>query len=207
MEDRQKNDIFVSAGIAAGYAWNSTYIDGTDILHSTVAICREFRFPIDIDLSASPQLTQNNAQSAVDFLRLTDSNRRFSSAILNILIEDRRDGHAERVNNNKNIVDLVVGDIVMVRTVVHSDASLKKLAKLSYHVRDPFRIVTFTGQGSYLVRKLYKVDSPTLKFMTVDLHPLPPSLKPCELVDSSDTRYLNQSYSPFVNQLRKILNI
>ena len=79
-----------------------------------------------------PQLTQNNAQSAVDFLRLTDSNRRFSSAILNILIEDRRDAHAERVNNNKNIVDLVVDDIVIARIAVHSDASSNKVAILSY---------------------------------------------------------------------------
>ena len=43
--------------------------------------------------------------------------------------------------------------------------------------------------------------------MDVDLYPLPPSLKPCEPIDSSDTRYLNQSYSPIVNPLRKALNI
>ena len=57
MEDRQSNDVFVPAGIAAGYALNSASIDGTDILRSTVAIGREFRFPIDINLSALPQLT------------------------------------------------------------------------------------------------------------------------------------------------------
>ena len=105
---------------------NGPPIDGTDILRNTVAIGKGFRFPIDIDLSALPQLTQNNAQSAVDFIRQTDSNRRFSSVILKILIEDLRDAHAERVNNNKNIVDLVLGDIVMTRTAIHSDASLKK---------------------------------------------------------------------------------
>ena len=61
MEDRQSNDVFVPAGIAAGYAWNSAPIDGTDILRSTVVIGREFRFSIDINLSAPPQLTQNNS--------------------------------------------------------------------------------------------------------------------------------------------------
>ena len=154
MEDRQSNDVFVPAGIAAAHAWNSAPINGTDILRSTVAIGQEFRFTIDIHLSALPQITQNNAQSAVDFLWLTDSNCRFSSTILKILIEDRRDAHAERVNNNKNIVNLVVGDIAMARTAVHSDASSNKVAKLSYQVRGPFRIVTCTGQGSYHVRKL-----------------------------------------------------
>ena len=101
MEDRQGNDVFVPTGIAAGYAWNSAPIDDTDILRSTVSIGREFSFPIDINLSALPQLTQNIAQSTIDYLRLTDSNRRFSSSILKILIEDRRTMHAERVNNNK----------------------------------------------------------------------------------------------------------
>ena len=43
--------------------------------------------------------------------------------------------------------------------------------------------------------------------MEGDLYPLPPSLKLCELVDSSDIRYLYQSYSPIVNLLSKILNI
>ena len=42
MKDRQSNDVFVPAGIAAGYAWNSATIDDTDILPSTVAIGRDF---------------------------------------------------------------------------------------------------------------------------------------------------------------------
>ena len=43
--------------------------------------------------------------------------------------------------------------------------------------------------------------------MDVDPYPPSPSLKPCEPVDSSDTRYLNQLYSPIVNSLRKALRI
>ena len=66
MKDRQSNDIYVPARIAAGYAWNSVPIDVTDILRSSVAIGREFRFPIDINLSALPQLIQNNVQSTID---------------------------------------------------------------------------------------------------------------------------------------------
>ena len=40
--------------------------------------------------------------------------------------------------------------------------------------------------------------------MTADAYFLPPSLKLREPVDSFDTRYLNQSYSPIVNPLRKL---
>ena len=57
MEDRQSNDVFVSTGIAAGYAWNSAPIDRTNILRGTVAVGREFQFLIDINLFALPQLT------------------------------------------------------------------------------------------------------------------------------------------------------
>ena len=95
----------------------------------------------------------------------------------------------------------------MTHTAVQNDASTNKVAKLSYQVRGPFRIVKSTVHGIYLVRKLYKHDSPELKFMATDLYFLPPSLKPCVPVDSSDIRYLNHSYSPIVNPLTKLLNI
>ena len=43
--------------------------------------------------------------------------------------------------------------------------------------------------------------------MSEDLNILPPSLKLCETVDSSDIHYLNQSHTPIVNPLKKALNI
>ena len=80
-EDHDTIDIFVPAGIAAGYAWNSAPIDGTDILRSIPPIGKEIHFPLDIDLYAAPKLIQNNAQAVLDDLKLTDSNRHFSSSI------------------------------------------------------------------------------------------------------------------------------
>ena len=87
-EDRGTNDIFVSAGIAAGYAWNSAPIDSTDIPRSIPAISRELHFPLDINLSALPKFVNNSGQPALDYLKLTNSSRHFSSLILKILIED-----------------------------------------------------------------------------------------------------------------------
>ena len=43
--------------------------------------------------------------------------------------------------------------------------------------------------------------------MTYDLYLLPPPLKPCEHVDSTDTCYLNQTYAPLVNPLKRALDI
>ena len=43
--------------------------------------------------------------------------------------------------------------------------------------------------------------------MAYDLYPLPVSLKPCEPVDTTDARYLNQSHTPITNPLKKALHI
>ena len=83
MEDRQSNDVFVPAGIVAGFEWNSAPIGGTSISRSTIAVGRELRISIDINFSALPKLTQNNAQPTIDYFGLTDCNRRISSSILN----------------------------------------------------------------------------------------------------------------------------
>ena len=87
----------------------------------------------------------------------------------------------------------------MDQTAIQSNLAKNKVAKLSYSVRGLYQIVRHTGFGSYYVRKLNKPDSPDLKFMSYDLYPLPPSLKPCELVDTTDSRYLNQNHFPLVN--------
>ena len=206
-EGRAANDVFVATGVAAGYAWNSSLIDGTDILRSVPALGRELRSLLDIDLSALPPIVSNNADSVVSYLRLIDLNRYFVSVILKILVEDRRNVHAEQININRDIVTILPGDLVMARTTVQSDKANNKIAKLCYVVRGPFQIICDTDRGGYIVRKLNRPDSPEFKFMSEDLYILPPSLKSCEPVDGSYTRYLNQFHASIVNLLKKSLNI
>ena len=43
--------------------------------------------------------------------------------------------------------------------------------------------------------------------MACDLYPLPPLLKQCESVDSTDTRYINQMYDTLVNPFKRSLDI
>ena len=150
-EERGTTSILVPASIAAEYAWTSTPIYGTHILRSIPAIGQELKFPLDINLNAMPKLIQNNANAALEYLKLTDTFRYFFSSILKILIEDRRIAHAERIINSRNLVVLHAGDIVMTRTAIQSDLSKHKVAKLSYSVRSPFQIIRNTGFGSYFV--------------------------------------------------------
>ena len=64
-EERGTTNIFVPDGIAAGYAWNSAPINGTDILRSIPAIGRELKFLLYINLNAMPKLVQNNANAVL----------------------------------------------------------------------------------------------------------------------------------------------
>ena len=141
------------------------------------------------------------------YLHFTNSYRHFTSSIVTILIEDHRATRTERINNTTNLVILKAGDMVMARTAIQSDLPNNKAAKLSYPVRGPYQILCNTGLWSYFVRKLNQPDSLELKFMAHDLYPLPPSLKPCEPIDSTDTCYLNQTHAPLVNPLKKVLHI
>ena len=95
----------------------------------------------------------------------------------------------------------------MARTAIQSNKQKEEVAKLCYTVRGSYQIIRTTCHGSYFMRKLHTPDSPKLKFMAYDLYPLPPSLKPCEPVDTTYTRYLNQSHSSITNPLKKALHI
>ena len=82
----QCNVIFVTANFATGYAWNCAPIYGTDVLRSILDFDRELHFPIDINFNTLSKITQNNAQATLEFLKLIDSSRHFSSSIFKFLL-------------------------------------------------------------------------------------------------------------------------
>ena len=186
---------------------NSSPIDGTGILRSVPTIGRKNYFNHDIDLSALPLIVYNNTESVISYLHLAEPNHFFASETLKILVEDRKTAHAERIKNNRNIVTMHHGDLVMVLTAIQSVKDKDKVAKLSYVVRVPFQSVRGIGCGSYKARKTNTPDCPDLKFMSEDLYILSPSLRSCEPIVSCDSPYLNQSHAPIVNPLKKYLNI
>ena len=107
-EERDTTNIFVFAGITAGYSWNSAPIDGTDILCRILVIGRELKFSLDINLNTMPKLVQYNTNAALYYLKLTGSSRNFSSSILKILIEDLRITHTESIDNSRNLVQVAL---------------------------------------------------------------------------------------------------
>ena len=67
-EERGTKNMCVPTGIAVGYAWNSTPIDGTYILRSIPVIGRELHFLLDVNINVLPKLTQNNNHAALEYL-------------------------------------------------------------------------------------------------------------------------------------------
>ena len=106
-EDRGINGIFDPTVAEVSYEWNSVPINGTDTLWSTL-------FTIDINIHVFPKITQKNSQIILDYLKRTNSFYYFSSTILKVLIED----HVDLVNNNKSLINLKLGNIVMTQTTI-----------------------------------------------------------------------------------------
>ena len=112
-EESVTTNILAPAGITVGYTWNSAPIDGMDILRSILAIGSELKFPLEITLNEMPKMVQNNDNTALYYLKLTDSSCNLSFTILKLLIEDRRIVHAERINNCRNLVFMHTDNIVI----------------------------------------------------------------------------------------------
>jgi hypothetical protein len=117
-----------------------------------------------------------------------------------------REAHRDRVNQGRSAPSFSPGDLVFVRVQVNSNAEINRAAKLSYHVRGPFRIVSRTA-GSYQVVPLHKPTATQLSYPGHMLSPVPPGILPCNPVDSPDFRYLKHGHAPLPNPLKRHLHI
>ena len=79
--DRGTNIVIKQNAETSQYAWNSAPINGTDISRSIAAIGREFRFPLDVELSPTPQLNPENNSALFQYLRNVSNNSVFSLSI------------------------------------------------------------------------------------------------------------------------------
>ena len=205
--DRGTNTVFVEAAHTAAYAWNSSPIDGTDIIRSVPAVGRPFRFPFDLSLAPTPTPTQQQASDVHAFLRLAGPTTQFAEQVLRLLTEERRAIHRERANASRSPIAFAIGDLVMAKVQVNSDASTGTVAKLAYRKRGPYEIVESSGFGAYFVRLHGRPTAPLLKYPTQALSPLPPALLPCTPIDTPDFRYLNHSHAPLIHPLQSPFNI
>ena len=186
-------------------AWNSTPIDNTDVVRSLEAVGREFRFPLDVELSVIPLINDVSNSALTNYLRDVSIESKFAVSVAQVLIEERRLAHQERVNKDKIVSSLQVGNIVKAYVQVQSTQELGVVGKLSYRARGPFRIVTVLGHNSFEVQNWTNPTAATRKYKATELYLLPSSLFPSEPLDTLDQRYLNYENAPVVSPLKKAI--
>ena len=99
-------------------------------------------------------------------------------------MNNRRTVHRERSNEKRHLIQFEIGDVVMARFEVQSKKDKKIVAKLVYQTREPYVIVSKASLGTYNCRKYGKPEGAIKKFRTEDLYLLPPTVYPCEPVDT-----------------------
>ena len=68
-QDRGTHETFIQNAKTSQYAWNSAPIDDTDISRSMAAVGRDFKFPMDVELSAMPTINDNKNSALYKYLR------------------------------------------------------------------------------------------------------------------------------------------
>jgi len=147
-----------------------------DVIRSLAAVGREFRFPLDVQLSPSPTLNDESNSHLFQYLRDVSNESQFALSIIQILVEERRQSHQAHHNKDKVPTPFKVGDIVKKHVQVQSNTAKGQVGKLSYQARGPFKFISDLGQQSFEVQKLDKPDSAIRKYKSADLYLLPPSL-------------------------------
>ena len=162
------------------------------------AVGRDFKFPMDIELSAMPTINDNTNSALFKYLRDVS----FATSVVQILVEERRDTHRIRWNKNKIEQLFEIGDVVKAHVQVTSKADTGEVGKLSYQAKGPFQISKSLGHNSYEVKRYNDPDSASRKYKGTELYLLPPAIFPHEPLDMMDERYLNYSHAPIVLCLR-----
>ena len=189
------------------YAWNSATID--NITRSIATVGREFRYPLDVDLSPTPNLNNSYNSALFQYLRNIGSNAVFvfATSVLKILIEEPRTTHQEHHSKSKHPCALKVGDVVKAHIQVQYFVGKGVVIKLSYRAKGPFVIIAALGRNSYEVQRYGKPKSATHKYKNTELCLLPPALFPLNPLDTVNQRYLSSTHTPICNPLMKSLQI
>jgi len=199
--------VFLQNTKTSQFAWNSAPIDNTEVVRSLAAVGQEFCFQLDVELSVIPPINDASNSALTNYFRDVSIESKFAVSVVQVLIEERRLAHHERVNKDKIVSCLQVGNIVKAHVQVQSKQELGVVGKLSYRARGPFKIVTVLGHNSFAVQNWTNPAAATRKYKATEAYLLPPSLFPSEPLDTLDQRYLNYENAPVVSPLKKPLQI
>ena len=86
-QDRGTHHSFLENHKTSQYAWNSSPINYTDIPCCVSAVDRNFKFPINVDLSVFIQLKDTSNSALYQYLRNVSNDSHFSASVLQIIVK------------------------------------------------------------------------------------------------------------------------
>ena len=147
--------LWLQGVLFAAYAWNAAPADGTNIPQSFAALGREFPFPIDVSLrTSSPNEGTADALHVLDHSEATLPFLKHQQKVLQVLNDDRRKWHTELKNKDRHPPQFNIGDLVIVRRQIKSNAIEGISAKLQPRLKGPYRIIEQISPSSYRIQKL-----------------------------------------------------
>ena len=105
------------------YVWNSSRTNDTNVIRSVIAVARQVKPPLDMELLPTPTLNPDNNQYCFKYLRYVSTKSQFVIYVLNILIEERRTSHRKCWNKGKQQQNFKVGDVVKAHTQIQFSVS------------------------------------------------------------------------------------
>ena len=94
----EERECVVECGMRSAYAWNINPIDGIYIIRSIPAIGREFKIPMDINVTKIPTIIDSTSKIIVTYLSHIQNDVQFSRELLQWLLENKRTLQRERKN-------------------------------------------------------------------------------------------------------------
>ena len=193
--DTQSFTQFVQGVLFASYAWNAAPIDGTNIFRSFAAKSRHFPFPIQITEDLNPlRIPTGQGEAAIQHLETNFPLWAKQSLLLQILNEERRERHREMKNKTRNQKTFAIGDLVIVRKQVKSDAKEgipSKMVLAKY--KGPYRVIDSIGDRSYMLQKLpifqgHGKPGKPRKYPGASMEKIPSTMIVNKRINSVDTR-------------------
>ncbi|CAJ1958031.1 unnamed protein product [Cylindrotheca closterium] len=145
-------------------AWNAAPVDGTDIQRAFAAVARHFKFPIDnaaaaLSISEARQKKQDTtpANAGTEHIRAHQDNVPTfwrQKELLKLLNEERREHQQRLKNQTRTRRKFALGDILMVRKQVQSNASAGIPAKLVLRTKGPYRVIEKASEDLYRLQKI-----------------------------------------------------
>ena len=178
----------------AAYSWNAAPIDGTNLIRSFVAKGRTFPFPLQVAEEDTPgRIPQGQGEEAIAHLETNFPLWAHQTTLLQILVMERRERHREMRNQDKSQRKFNIGDLVIIRKQVKSNAALGIPAKQRFKWKGIYKVLEKVGERSYKVQKQPSVQGKgkpgrPKQYSAAVMEKIPSSLVVSRHLDTSDTR-------------------